>query len=90
MVYSVSLKESVESEDYESNVKAVDATYVDHTQRQALLQVSTVKKNTQSSGLLAPEGALHWWRNFQDFFLILDYLAIQKKISLPSFSANLT
>lgn len=68
MVYSVSLKESIESEDYESNVKAVDATYVNPTQHQALLQVSTVKKNTQSSGLLAPEGALHWWRNFQDFF----------------------
>lgn len=60
MVYSVPLKESVESEDSESNVKAVDATYVNPTQRQALLQVSTVKKGTQSSGLLAPEGPLHW------------------------------
>lgn len=67
MVYSVPLKESVESEDYESNMKAVDATYVNPTQRQALLQVSTVKKNTQSSGLLAPEGPLHLWRNFQFF-----------------------
>lgn len=69
MVYSVPLQESVESEDYESNVKAVDATYINPTQRQSLLQVSTVKKGTQSSGLLAPEGPLHWWHNSGFFFL---------------------
>lgn len=63
MVYSVPLKESVESEDYESIVTAVEATYVNPTQHQALLQGSTVQKDTQSSGLLAPEGPLHWWRN---------------------------